>query len=154
MLTIKHLKHKKTSYIRIRISFFAFNTHFCLSFQASLAFCSKWRHLVDTRGIARAALLKLNTNRNFIFGQLLNKRVSYEVRRMESVYTQGIWLAESLQQKTIDHQKLWLIVTQIGDPKAAFLLVFPLTYFISKRTGIAVLWVAAISEWLNLVFKW
>ncbi|TNN03260.1 glucose-6-phosphatase 3 [Takifugu flavidus] len=73
---------------------------------------------------------------------------------MESVYTQGIWFAESLQQRTIDYQKLWLIVTQIGDPKAAFLLVFPLTYFISKRTGTAVLWVAAVSEWLNLVFKW
>lgn len=73
---------------------------------------------------------------------------------MESVYTQGIWFAESLQQRTIGYQKLWLIVTQIGDPKAAFLLVFPLAYFISKRTGIAVLWVAAISEWFNLVFKW
>lgn len=73
---------------------------------------------------------------------------------MESVHSQGIWFAESLQQRTIGYQKLWLIVTQIGDPKAAFLLVFPLTYFISNRTGIAVLWVAAVSEWLNLVFKW
>lgn len=73
---------------------------------------------------------------------------------MESVYTQGIWFAESLQQKTMDHQKLWLIITHIGDPKAAVLLVFPLTYFISQRTGITVLWVAAISDWLNLVVKW
>lgn len=73
---------------------------------------------------------------------------------MESVHTQGIWFAESLQQKTIDHQKLWQIITQIGEPKAAVLLVFPLTYFISQRTGITVLWVAAISEWLNLVVKW
>lgn len=73
---------------------------------------------------------------------------------MEAVYTQGIWMAESLQQRTISQQKLWLVVTHIGDPKAAFLLVFPFTYFISKRSGVAVLWVAAISEWLNLVFKW
>lgn len=73
---------------------------------------------------------------------------------MEYFHTQGVWFAESLQQETIEYQKLWLTVTQIGDPKAAFLLVFPLTYFISKRTGVVVLWVAAVSEWLNLVFKW
>ncbi|KAF7668189.1 hypothetical protein LDENG_00028560 [Lucifuga dentata] len=73
---------------------------------------------------------------------------------MEAVYTQGIWMAESLQRKTRIYEKNWLIATHFGDPKAAFLLVFPFTYFISRRTGVAVLWVAAISEWLNLVFKW
>nr|XP_046234279.1 glucose-6-phosphatase 3 [Scatophagus argus] len=73
---------------------------------------------------------------------------------MEAVYTQGIWMAESLQQRTMSQEKVWLVVTHIGDPKAAFLLVFPFTYFISKRVGVTVLWVAAISEWLNLVFKW
>lgn len=73
---------------------------------------------------------------------------------MDAIYTQGIWMAESLQQRTINQEKLWLVITHIGDPKAAFLLVFPFTYFISKRAGVAVLWVAAISEWLNLVFKW
>ncbi|XP_041829092.1 glucose-6-phosphatase 3 [Melanotaenia boesemani] len=73
---------------------------------------------------------------------------------MESIYTQGIWVAEFLQQQTRSLENFWLIITHIGDPKAAFLLVFPFTYFISKRAGVAVLWVAAISEWLNLVFKW
>nr|XP_040033309.1 glucose-6-phosphatase 3 [Gasterosteus aculeatus aculeatus] len=73
---------------------------------------------------------------------------------METVYTQGIWMAERLQQRTMSQENMWQLVTHIGDPKAAFLLVFPFTYFISKRAGVAVLWVAAISEWLNLVFKW
>ncbi|KAK2820641.1 hypothetical protein Q5P01_023600 [Channa striata] len=73
---------------------------------------------------------------------------------MEAVYTSGIWMAESLQQRTRSHEKLWQVVTHMGDPKAAFLLVFPFTYFFSRRAGITVLWIAAISEWLNLVFKW
>ncbi|XP_071757964.2 glucose-6-phosphatase 3 [Centroberyx gerrardi] len=73
---------------------------------------------------------------------------------MEAIHTQGIWMAESLQLKTMSQENLWQIVTHMGDPKAAFLLFFPLTYFISRRAGVAVLWVAAISEWLNLVFKW
>ncbi|KAM9336836.1 glucose-6-phosphatase 3 [Symphorus nematophorus] len=73
---------------------------------------------------------------------------------MEAIYTQGIWMAESLQQMMMSQEKQWQVVTHMGDPKAAFLLVFPFTYFINKRAGIAVLWVAAVSEWLNLVFKW
>ncbi|CAB1338372.1 unnamed protein product [Coregonus sp. 'balchen'] len=73
---------------------------------------------------------------------------------MEAIHTQGIWMAEALQQRTKSQDKLWLIATHIGDPKAAFLLVFPMTYFLNRRTGFAVVWVAAISEWLNLVFKW
>ncbi|XP_060884726.1 glucose-6-phosphatase 3 [Labrus mixtus] len=73
---------------------------------------------------------------------------------MEVIHTQGIWIAESLQQRTISQTDLWLLVTHLGDPKAAFLLVFPFTYFISKRAGVSVIWVAAITEWLNLVFKW
>ncbi|KAM6964341.1 glucose-6-phosphatase 3 [Tautogolabrus adspersus] len=73
---------------------------------------------------------------------------------MEALHTQGIRIAESLQQRTISQTDLWLLVTHLGDPKAAFLLVFPFTYFISKRAGVAVIWVAAITEWLNLVFKW
>ncbi|XP_056433774.1 glucose-6-phosphatase 3 [Gadus chalcogrammus] len=73
---------------------------------------------------------------------------------MEAVHTHGVWVADSLQQKTMSQEKLWLIITHMGDPKAAFLLIFPLTYFIHRRTGTTVLWVAAVSEWLNLVFKW
>ncbi|XP_062269833.1 glucose-6-phosphatase 3 [Platichthys flesus] len=73
---------------------------------------------------------------------------------MEALHTQGVLMAASLQQRTMDQERLWQVVTHMGDPKAAFLLLFPFTYFISRRAGVAVLWVAALSEWLNLVFKW
>lgn len=74
--------------------------------------------------------------------------------RMQSVHTQGIWMAEALQKTLADYEDVWLFVTHMGDPKAAFLLCFPVTYYLSRRTGVAVLWVAAISEWLNLMLKW
>ncbi|XP_076153922.1 glucose-6-phosphatase 3 [Alosa pseudoharengus] len=73
---------------------------------------------------------------------------------MDAVHTQGIWIAESLQLSTKQYEHIWLFASHMGDPKAAFLLIFPLTYFVSRQTGVAVVWVAAISEWLNLVFKW
>lgn len=73
---------------------------------------------------------------------------------METLYSHGVLMAERLQKETQSYEKFWLVVTHLGDPKAAFLLVFPFTYFASKRASIAVLWVAALSEWLNLVLKW
>lgn len=73
---------------------------------------------------------------------------------MDEIHTQGILIAETLQEKLMSHKHFWLVATHCGDPNAAFFLVFPFTYFISRRTGVTVLWVAALSEWLNLVLKW
>ncbi|XP_061612241.1 glucose-6-phosphatase 3 [Phyllopteryx taeniolatus] len=72
---------------------------------------------------------------------------------MECIHTHGIWMAESLQHRTKSLEKLWLLLAHAGGPKAAFLFVFPCTYFFCRRTGIAVLWVAAVTEWLNLMLK-
>lgn len=63
-------------------------------------------------------------------------------------------MADTLQRSTREHESTWLFASHMGDPKAAFLLLFPLTYFFSQRTGVSVVWVAAITEWLNLLFKW
>lgn len=73
---------------------------------------------------------------------------------METIYRQGVWMAEALQLRTSSYEDFWLVSSHMGDPKAAVLLVFPVVFYIHRRTGIAVLWVAALSEWLNLVLKW
>ncbi|XP_072523356.1 glucose-6-phosphatase 3 [Salminus brasiliensis] len=73
---------------------------------------------------------------------------------MEAVYTQGVRVAEALQTNTRRFEDLWLFSTHLGDPKAAFLIVFPLAFYLHRRSGVAVLWVAALSEWLNLLLKW
>ncbi|XP_053710684.1 glucose-6-phosphatase 3 [Synchiropus splendidus] len=73
---------------------------------------------------------------------------------MEALHTQGVWIAATLQKQTKHLEQFWIVVTHLGDPKAAFLLVFPFTYFCCKRAGLAVIWTAAVTEWLNLVLKW
>ncbi|XP_065109516.1 glucose-6-phosphatase 3 [Paramisgurnus dabryanus] len=73
---------------------------------------------------------------------------------MEIIYRQGVWMAEALQLRTRSYEDFWLVTSHMADPKAAVLLVFPFAFYVHRRTGIAVLWVAALSEWLNLVFKW
>ncbi|XP_051959113.1 glucose-6-phosphatase 3 [Xyrauchen texanus] len=73
---------------------------------------------------------------------------------METIYSEGVWMAETLQQRTRSYEDFWLVATHMGDPKAAVLLVFPVVFSVHRRTGIAVIWVAALSEWINLVLKW
>ncbi|XP_061913280.1 glucose-6-phosphatase 3-like isoform X1 [Entelurus aequoreus] len=73
---------------------------------------------------------------------------------MERIHTVGIWMAESLQRETGSLEGLWLFATHAGNPKAAFLLLFPLADFFSRRAGVAVLWVGALADWLNLTLKW
>ncbi|XP_028844039.1 glucose-6-phosphatase 3 [Denticeps clupeoides] len=73
---------------------------------------------------------------------------------MDALHTQGLRAAEALQLATGSHHDLWLFASHLGDPKAAFLLLFPLSFHLSRRVGLAVVWAAALSEWLNLVLKW
>ncbi|XP_043911095.1 glucose-6-phosphatase 3 [Protopterus annectens] len=73
---------------------------------------------------------------------------------MEGLYIYGVQFAEKLQTGLQGLDGLLLAVSSLGDPKTSFLLFFPVTYFLHQRTGIAVLWTAVVSEWLNLVFKW
>ncbi|XP_059494621.1 glucose-6-phosphatase 3 isoform X2 [Stegostoma tigrinum] len=73
---------------------------------------------------------------------------------MESIHMHGIRVAESLQQTLGGFEKSLLWMSWIGDPKASFFIYFPVTYFLSRKIGISVLWITVLTEWLNLTFKW
>ncbi|XP_043531034.1 glucose-6-phosphatase 3 [Chiloscyllium plagiosum] len=73
---------------------------------------------------------------------------------MEPLHMHGVRVAESLQQTLGSFEKSLLWMSWIGDPKASFFIYFPVTYFLSKKIGISVLWITVITEWLNLTFKW
>nr|XP_033775245.1 glucose-6-phosphatase 3 isoform X3 [Geotrypetes seraphini] len=73
---------------------------------------------------------------------------------MEVLYMNGVLLAEVLQNSTLGLEKFWAWITYVGDPKCVFLNYFTITYFLDKSLGLSVLWIALVSEWLNLVFKW
>ncbi|CAM9288008.1 glucose-6-phosphatase 3-like [Lampetra fluviatilis] len=50
--------------------------------------------------------------------------------------------------------RLLLLASDLGDPRTAHLLLMPLSHGLSPGLGRAVLWVALMAEWLNLVLKW
>lgn len=52
------------------------------------------------------------------------------------------------------HEGFMLLMSHFGNPKNAFLLYFPLAWCLRQPTGVKVLWIASISEWLNGILKW
>lgn len=73
---------------------------------------------------------------------------------MESTLSAGIMMAEALQNQLPGLENMWLWVTFLADPKNLFQFYFPAVYYASRRLGISLFWIAFITEWLNLVFKW
>lgn len=45
-------------------------------------------------------------------------------------------------------------VSRLGSPQFAFTLFFPLLFAVHWSVGVRYLWVAIISDWLNMVLKW
>ncbi|XP_011675818.2 glucose-6-phosphatase 3 [Strongylocentrotus purpuratus] len=74
---------------------------------------------------------------------------------MDQLQRAEITLLQSLQQTFPDLETPMLAISRFGAPRNAFLLCFPIAFcFFGARSGLQVLWVAVISEWLNSVLKW
>lgn len=70
------------------------------------------------------------------------------------LHLQGVYFIHHIQSLFKDHSDLMQFITTVGDPRYAFLIYFPLSYCLHRHTGIQVIWLACISEWLNAVLKW
>ncbi|XP_041459262.1 glucose-6-phosphatase 2-like [Lytechinus variegatus] len=74
---------------------------------------------------------------------------------MDQIQRAEITLLQNLQETFPDHETLILAISRFGAPKNAFLLCFPIAFCVfGARSGLQILWVAVISEWLNAVLKW
>lgn len=47
-----------------------------------------------------------------------------------------------------------MVMSHLGDPRNAFLLYFPVAYCLNRHTGMTVLWLSCLSEWINAILKW
>ncbi|KAM4622983.1 glucose-6-phosphatase 3 isoform 1-T3 [Discoglossus pictus] len=73
---------------------------------------------------------------------------------MDNTHRTGVAIAAVLQERLPGSEEFWLWVTHLGDPSSIFLIYFPVSYCFHRRLGVTVLWIALITEWLNVLFKW
>ncbi|KAK6183359.1 hypothetical protein SNE40_010858 [Patella caerulea] len=73
---------------------------------------------------------------------------------MDELHIKGVVFIQTIQKYFKDESSFMILISHLSDPKNAFLFYFPLVFCLHRSVGKRVLWVAAISEWLNAVFKW
>ncbi|XP_077993124.1 glucose-6-phosphatase 2-like [Glandiceps talaboti] len=73
---------------------------------------------------------------------------------MDFLQAQGVSFIQFLQSTLGRYDAYMLFMSHMGDPRNAFLIYFPIVYCLSPSVGRKVVWVAALSEWMNAVLKW
>ncbi|XP_028446497.1 glucose-6-phosphatase 2 isoform X4 [Perca flavescens] len=73
---------------------------------------------------------------------------------MDFVYSSGVLVIQHLQKNYREHQGFLNFMSTVGDPRNIFSVYFPLWFHLSHNVGTKMIWVAVISDWFNLIFKW
>ncbi|XP_074652740.1 glucose-6-phosphatase 2-like [Tubulanus polymorphus] len=73
---------------------------------------------------------------------------------MDVLHVNGVLFIQYLQIQFKEYSNVMLLLTYLGDPRNAFIIYFPLAFYLNRSVGIRLLWAASISEWINALLKW
>ncbi|XP_026207427.1 glucose-6-phosphatase a, catalytic subunit, tandem duplicate 1 [Anabas testudineus] len=73
---------------------------------------------------------------------------------MDLLHSWGVELAVHLQTKYSKYEDLFGLASTVADLHTTFFWLFPIWFHLRRDTGLRLLWVAVIGDWLNLVLKW
>ncbi|XP_060884475.1 glucose-6-phosphatase a, catalytic subunit, tandem duplicate 1 [Labrus mixtus] len=73
---------------------------------------------------------------------------------MDLLHSWGVELAVHLQTKYDKYEGLFSRASTVADLHTAFFWFFPIWFHLRRDTGLRLIWVAVIGDWLNLVLKW
>ncbi|KAJ8035690.1 Glucose-6-phosphatase 2 [Holothuria leucospilota] len=73
---------------------------------------------------------------------------------MDGLHFHEIKIVEFVQKQFSGFDSTLLLVSHLGGPNNAFLIYFPVVYFVSEAIGLKILWAAVFSEWFNMTLKW
>lgn len=73
---------------------------------------------------------------------------------MDLVHSWGVELAVHLQTKYSRYEDLFSVASTVADLHTTFFVFFPVWFHLRRDTGLRLIWVAVLGDWLNLVLKW
>ncbi|XP_059115158.1 glucose-6-phosphatase 2 isoform X1 [Peromyscus eremicus] len=73
---------------------------------------------------------------------------------MDFLHTSGVLIIQHLQRDYRAYYDFLNFVSDVGDPRNIFSVYFPLWFQLNQTVGTKMIWVAAIGDWFNLIFKW
>ncbi|CAJ1080168.1 glucose-6-phosphatase a%2C catalytic subunit, tandem duplicate 1 [Xyrichtys novacula] len=73
---------------------------------------------------------------------------------MDLLHSWGVELVVHLQTKYSSYEGLFSLASMVADLHTTFFWFFPIWFHLRRDTGLRLIWVAVIGDWLNLVLKW
>lgn len=73
---------------------------------------------------------------------------------MESLYENSMFAIESLQSSFPQQKGIFFMISNIFDPRYAFLVYAPILYALDSSSGKKLMWVSVLAEWSNQILKW
>ncbi|XP_026171405.1 glucose-6-phosphatase a, catalytic subunit, tandem duplicate 1 [Mastacembelus armatus] len=73
---------------------------------------------------------------------------------MDLLHSWGVELAVHLQTEYSKYEGLFNLASTVADLHTTFFWLFPVWFHLRRDTGLRLIWVAVIGDWLNLVLKW
>lgn len=73
---------------------------------------------------------------------------------MDLLHSWGVELAVHLQTKYSRYEDLFSVASTVADLHTTFFFFFPVWFHLRRDTGLRLIWVAVLGDWLNLVLKW
>ncbi|KAM9424041.1 glucose-6-phosphatase a, catalytic subunit, tandem duplicate 1 [Pholidichthys leucotaenia] len=73
---------------------------------------------------------------------------------MDLLHSWGVDLAVHLQRGYSQHRQSFHMASTVADLHTTFFWFFPIWFHLRQNTGVRLIWVAVIGDWLNLVLKW
>nr|XP_019964881.1 PREDICTED: glucose-6-phosphatase-like [Paralichthys olivaceus] len=73
---------------------------------------------------------------------------------MDLFHSWGVELAVHLQTRYSSYGGIFNLASTVADLHTTFFWLFPVWFHLRRDTGLRLIWVAVIGDWLNLVLKW
>lgn len=73
---------------------------------------------------------------------------------MDLLHSWGVELAVHLQTEHNRYEHLFSAASTVADLHTTFFFLFPVWFHLRRDTGLRLIWVAVLGDWLNLVLKW
>ncbi|GFR19589.1 glucose-6-phosphatase [Trichonephila clavata] len=73
---------------------------------------------------------------------------------MDLVYENSVSAIEGLQARFLQQSDVFFLISNLFDPRYAFLVYSPLFFSLDWKVGKKIMWVTVIAEWVNQMLKW
>ncbi|KAF3853901.1 hypothetical protein F7725_014589 [Dissostichus mawsoni] len=73
---------------------------------------------------------------------------------MDLLHSWGVELVVHLQTTHSRHEGLFSLASTVADLHTTFFCFFAIWFHLRRDTGIRLIWVAVLGDWVNMVLKW